>query len=493
MVALSPTALSAVKVPVPGYDRSAVTAGIAHFGVGAFHRAHQAAYLDALMNAGQALDWGICGVGLLPSDTGVRDALAAQDGLYTLVLKHPDGTWEPRVIGSITEYLYGPDDPDAVLRKLSSPEIRIVSLTITEGGYNIDEKTGDIQVGSETVRDFDEGTAPRTAFGYIVRALARRRAAGVPPFTVMCCDNIRGNGDVTRHVITTLARHMDPELAGWIEAQVKFPNSMVDRITPRTSDEDREQIAARFGIEDAAPVLCEPFTQWVLEEAFGQERPPYEQAGVQVVEDVEPYELMKLRLLNASHQALAYPGALVGYRLAGEAAQDPLFAQYLLDYMEREAIPTLRPVPGIDLGAYARELISRFCNAEISDTLARLATNGSDGMSRFVLPVITDLLASGGPVSRVATVVACWARYDEGTDENGQAIDVVDRRGEGLIAAAGQQREHPTAFLENRDIFGDLADDKRFTAVYIEILGHLHREGTRATLERLNAGGFDNA
>ena len=292
------------RVAVPGYDRSAVTAGVVHFGVRAFHRAHQAMYLDTLMNNGQASDWGICGVGLLPVDRRMNEVLKAQDGLYTLVLKHPDGTWEPRIIGSVIEHLFAPDDPSAVLDRLCSPEIRVVSLTITEGGYGIHRVTGkfDPAIAGVTA-DLRPGSAPSTVFGFVAQALERRRQAGIPPFAVVSCDNVQGNGDVAREAFTSFADLVSPELARWARATVHFPNSMVDRITPATTDSDRAEVAARFGIQDGWPVLCEPFRAVDPRRQFQSGRPPLQDAGVQLVADVAPYELMKLRLLNASHQA----------------------------------------------------------------------------------------------------------------------------------------------------------------------------------------------
>ena len=469
-------------VPVPTYDRSAVRVGIVHLGVGGFHRAHQAAYLDELMNAGEAADWGICGVGVLPQDARMRDVLRAQDCLYTLVTKDPDGTWTPRVIGSIVEYLLAPDDPEAVIERMADPAVRIVSLTVTEGGYNVHPVTGEFDERTPAVvHDLGEGVAPQTSFGLVVEALRRRRDRGIDPFTVNSCDNIQGNGHVAAKMFGAFARLKDPELADWIAATVHFPNSMVDRITPQTTDEDRAQIAERFGITDGWPVVCEPFTQWVLQDDFPLGRPAYERVGVQVVDDVEPYELMKLRLLNASHQGLCYFGYLAGYRLVHEVCQDPLFAQFLLAYMDDEATPTLAPVPGIDLDAYKHELITRFSNAGVRDTVARLCAESSDRIPKWLLPVIRAQLVSGGPIGRSTAIVASWARYDEAVDEQGEPITIVDALADTLVPIARSQREHPLAFVENREIFGELADEPRFTTPYLAVLASLHEHGSRAT------------
>jgi len=476
------------SLATPRYDRSALTAGIVHFGVGGFHRAHQAMYLDRLMNAGHALDWAICGVGVLPSDARMKQVMDNQDCLYTLVVKNPDGTREGRVIGSIIEYLFAPDDPEAVIEKMASEAIRIVSLTVTEGGYNFHHVTGEFNADNPAVlHDLQAGAAPRTTFGLVTEALARRRARGLTPFTVMSCDNIQGNGDVARRMFTAFANLKDPQLGEWVAENVPFPNSMVDRITPVTTDADRAAIADEFGIDDEWPVVCEPFEQWVLEDHFSLGRPPFEDAGVQLVKDVEPYELMKLRLLNASHQGMGYFGYLAGYRYAHEVSQDTLFAQFLLGYMDKEATPTLQAVPGIDLESYKRTLIERFSNEHVRDTLARLCAESSDRIPKWLLPVIRINLEQGGQIHRSAAVVASWARYDEGADEQGNPIDVVDRLKEPLMAAAARQRAEPLAFIANREVFGDLIDNERFVAAYTRALADLHSGGARAALESLRS------
>jgi mannitol 2-dehydrogenase len=284
-------------------------------------------------------------------------------------------------------------------------------------------------------------------------------------------------------MIGAFARLKDADLAAWIEEHVAFPNSMVDRITPVTTDADRSVLADQFGVEDGWPVVCEPFTQWVLEDRFPAGRPPFDEAGAQLVPDVEPYELMKLRLLNASHQALCYLGYLSGYRYAHEVCVDPLFTGFLLGYMDHEATPTLAPVPGVDLDAYKHQLIERFANPEIKDTLARLCAESSDRIPKWLLPVVRRQLAAGGPVRRSALVVAAWARYAEGVDESGERIDIVDRRREAVMGRAAQQQDDRLAFLRDPDLFGDLVDDERFTKEYAAALDSLHEHGARATLE----------
>lgn len=468
----------------PDYDRATVATGIVHIGVGGFHRAHQALAMDTLMNEGKALDWGICGVGLMPSDSRMRDAMAAQDCQYTLVSKHNDGNREARIIGSIVKYSFAPDDPEAVIEKMAHPETRIVSLTITEGGYNFDQVTGEFDAENPGVQaDLADGAVPKTVFGLVVEALVRRRGRGIAPFTVMTCDNIPSNGEMAKRSFSTFASLRDPELGRWVVESVRFPNSMVYRITPMTSDADRAEVQALWGIDDAWPVVCEPFFQWVLEDDFPLGRPPFEDAGVQLVQDVEPYELMKLRLLNASHQGLCYFGYLAGYRYAHEAMADDAIARFLRDYMDNEGTPTLQPVPGIDLDEYKDTLIARFSNPEIRDTLARLCAESSDRIPKWLLPVVRENLASGRSIEFSAAIVASWARYAEGTDEQGEAIAVVDRLADSLIPLAQSQRENPVAFIQNRMLFGDLAENERFATAYTAALDSLIRLGAKRTVQ----------
>ncbi|WP_433192777.1 mannitol dehydrogenase family protein [Nocardia sp. CA-107356] len=470
----------------PTYDRTRISSGIVHFGVGGFHRAHQANYLDELLRRGGSRDWGICGVGVRQEDRRMRDALAAQDGLYTLSVVGSDGTRTTRVIGSIIEYLYAPDDPETVIEKLAAPATRIVSLTITEGGYNFAATTGEFDADNPDIRaDLAPNALPTTVFGLITEGLRRRRARDIAPFTVLSCDNIEGNGDVARRTFGAFAWLRDPELGDWVERTVRFPNSMVDRITPVTPPGTSAELARRHGVRDRWPVVTEPFTQWVIEDSFSLGRPALDEVGVQFVGDVAPYELMKLRLLNASHQALAYLGYLSGYRLVHEAAQDRLFHRFLMRYMDREATPTLRPVPGVDLDRYKRTLIERFANPAIGDTIARLCAESSDRIPKWLLPVVRRQLATGGEITCAATVVASWARYAEGVDESGAPIEVIDGLRERLVPLARRQRDDPTAFLSDRSVFGDLIDEPRFVEAYTAALSSLHTNGSRATLAEL--------
>lgn len=484
-------ALSA-QVKVPDYDRSEVTPGIVHFGVGGFHRAHQALYLDKLMSQGKAMDFGIIGMGVMLSDARMRDALHSQDCLYTLTEKSPDGTEETRVVGSIIDYVYSPDDPAAAVKLLADPQIRIVSLTVTEGGYNFDHVKGEFDLKNEHVaadisdlrnEDFSQ---LRTFYGLVTAALISRWRQETAPFTVMSCDNIQGNGEMAHRMFKAFAGAVDSELAEWIEGHVSFPNSMVDRITPETTDADRADISEKFGYVDEWPVVCENFTQWVLEENFVNDRPPYEDVGVEVVNDVVPYELMKLRLLNASHQGLCYFGYLAGHRLVHDVMADHRFQDFLLAYMEREGTPSLQPLPGVDLDAYRKELIDRFGNSAVKDTVARLCAESSDRIPKWLLPVVRENLATGNaPVTLSAAIVASWARYAEGIDESGDVITIVDPLADRLQRNAQSNRTDSLAFLRDREIFGDLCENSIFTAEYARVLESLHAQGSIATLDML--------
>ncbi|MFC4454518.1 mannitol dehydrogenase family protein [Deinococcus sonorensis] len=484
MVKLNLAALASLgpAVEVPRYDPRQLTTGIVHFGVGGFHRSHQAMYLDRLLNAGGADTWAICGVGVLPGDVQMRDVFQAQDQLYTLVTRSPEGVQEARVIGAIHRFLFAPDDPEAVLEVLADPATRIVSLTVTEGGYSLNNATGEFDPsGADVQHDLQPGAVPRSTFGFLTEGLRRRRERGVAPFTVVSCDNIQGNGHVTQRVLTAFARLKDPQLGEWIAQQVAFPNSMVDRITPVTTDQTRQEVQRDYGLEDRWPVVAESFTQWVLEDHFTLGRPALDRVGVQLVQDVEPYELMKLRLLNASHQAMSYLGLLAGYSYVHDVCRDPLFTAFLLGYMQREAIPTLRPVPGIDLERYCHDLVSRFSSPAIQDTLARLIVDASERIPKFLLPVVREQLTRGGELAHAALVVASWAAYVAAVGR-GEQPALVDPRAEALLAAAAQDQQTPGAFLNLPDVFGELGQDGRFRAAYLQARASLAALGPLGAL-----------
>jgi mannitol 2-dehydrogenase len=481
-----PTIAADGRVAVPRYDRTRLVTGIVHVGVGGFHRAHQALTIDRLLSQGQAEDFAICGVGLLPQDERMADVLRDQDFLYTLMLKHPDGGREAQVIGSIVDFVLAARDREAVIERMARPETRIVSLTITEGGYNVDPTTGAFLAEDPAVRhDLAHPDAPVTVFGFVTAALVRRRARGVAPFAVLSCDNLPHNGAVARNSFVSFARLVDQELGNWVAAHVSFPSSMVDRVTPVTTEADREDLRARFGIEDRWPVVAEPFFQWVIEDDFPAGRPPFNLGGAELVRDVAPYEAMKLRCANCTHQAICYFGTLLGYRYGHEALEDPRILGLVRRYLSEEALPTLTPIEGVGFSAYAEQVIARFANPEIADTLARIRAFGSDRIPKWLLPVVRDNLAADRSVQVSAAICASWARYHEGRDERGEPIEIVDRLQQELAEAARAQRERPTAFLENRELFGDLVDDPRFREPYLATLEALHRGGVDLALRQL--------
>ena len=472
-------------VRVPGYDRSRLSAGIVHVGVGGFHRAHQEVYLDRLLARGGPREWAVRGVGLLPGDADVVADLADQDHLYSVTQLHPDGRRETSVVGSLLHHHLAPDDPEAVLGAMADPSTRVVTLTVTEGGYGVDA-SGRLDPDTPGVADDLTGReAPRTVFGVVVEALARRRAAGTRPFTVVSCDNLPGNGQVARSAFTGYARLRDHGLAGWVEREVAFPSSMVDRITPATSEEDAAAVDEALGVHDARPVVTEPFTQWVLEDHFCAGRPPLEEVGVQVVADVEPYELMKLRLLNASHQVVSYLASLAGLVHVHEAFADPAFRGLVQRYLEREATPTLPEVPGVDLADYRATLLERFANSHVRDALARNCTDGSDRIPAFLLPVVRDRLRADGEVAVAALAVAGWARYLEGVDEAGRTIEVADRRRDRLVALAARSDEEPLAVLRATEELQSLAEDRRFVEAFTSARSLLSEVGARGAAESL--------
>lgn len=412
----------------PGYDRTSLRAGIAHIGVGNFHRAHEALYVDRCLHLPGQEGWAICGIGLGDGAAArsKADALARQDGLYTLTEFAPDGTVGHRVIGALIEYLHAPTNPQAVLRKLADPAIRIVSLTITEGGYNLDEATGEFMLATPEVAADLAGGAPRTAFAFIVEALRRRREAATPPFTVVSCDNLRHNGDTTRRAIVSYARALDAGLAEWIDANVAFPNSMVDRIAPRVTPADRDAMNRGSGIDDAVPVSAEAFTQWVIEDKFNAGRPALEKVGVELRNDVAAFEGIKGRMLNASHMLLSYPALLCGYRLVHEAMADARLVRLLDSFMANDVMPLLEAPAGVSLDDYRRQVLDRFRNPAIGDQLLRIAHDGVSKVPVFHTKTLQAIVQQGRDVRREAFFLACFQRYFKGVDDRGQRFDVQE-------------------------------------------------------------------
>jgi mannitol 2-dehydrogenase len=475
-------------VQLPAYDRSKLTPGIVHIGLGNFHRAHMAVYLDDLFNLGEGHDWAILGAGVRAPDARMRDALKAQDCLSTVITLDPAGK-TCRRIGAMVDFLPVEPGNASLIAAMARPEIRIVSLTVTEGGYFIDAATGTFDpTAPEILADAASPAAPGTAFGAIVAALRARRAAGIPPFTVMCCDNLPGNGHVTRAAVVGLARLSDPGLAAWIDTHVAFPNAMVDRITPATGPHERD-LAASFGLAaDPVPVTCEPFRQWVVEDRFPAGRPALEKVGVTFSDHVHAYEMMKIRILNGGHAIIAYPGGLMEIEYVHQAMAHPLISAFL-DKVERdEVIPYVPPVPDTDIPAYYDLIRRRFSNPEIADTERRLCLDGSNRQPKFIVPSVRDALAAGGPVTGLALVSALWCRYCHGTTDRGTPIPPNDPNWQALTALAAQAKTRPEAWLGQTAVYGDLAGDARFRTEFARLLRQLWDQGTEATLTAYLAG-----
>ena len=482
IAALSRSTLATLPDAVerPRFDLSALEDGIVHLGLGGFHRAHMARYTHDLMQARpDMLQWGIVGAGLLPGDRRMAESLHPQDNLYTLVER--SGAAEAvSVIGSLSGVIFAGDDSAALLDAIDRPQIRIVSLTVTENGYCLNRATKRLDPAHPLIRDdLARPDRPRSAIGIIVEACRRRRATGTPAFTALSCDNIQHNGAVLRDAVLDLARLRDPGLADWIAAAVSFPSTMVDRITPLTSEADREALADRHGIADRWPVFCETFTQWVIEDRFPAGRPAWEDAGAQFVDDVAPYEFMKLRLLNASHLAVSGLGRLIGYHTIDEAMADPLMTRYMTALMDRETGPTLPPVPGIDLRDYQATLIERFANTAIKDTVERVNT---DAPLNVLVDPIRDRLRAGAQLDLLALALAAWLRRVRGEDEAGQPIDVRHPLAETLRQKAVLGGPDPGPLLGVTELFGDLGADPRLSQPVGRWLSALYRDGARATL-----------
>ncbi len=464
----------------PAYDRAAMTTGIVHLGIGAFHRAHMAVYTDDALAAGDAR-WGILGASLRSPET--RDALGPQDGLYALDVR--DGTGEQvRVVGSIRGVLVAPEDPGRLVAAMADPDVRIVSLTVTEKGYCHEPATGTLDEDHPDIRhDLAHPDAPRSAVGFVVAALARRWSAGTPPFTVVSCDNLPANGRTAKRVIARFAALRDPELGRFVEAELACPSTMVDRIVPATTDADRARVAGLLGVEDRWPVMAEPFTQWVVEDDFTAGRPDW--PGATFVEDVEPFELMKLRLLNGSHSTLAYLGHLAGHETVADAMADEGIARLVRALME-DATPTLPRLPGFDLAAYQDRLVARFRNPALRHRTWQIAMDGSQKLPQRLLATARDRLAAGGGIDRLALGVAAWMRYVAGTDEAGRPIDLRDplaaELGTRAAAAGSDPATLSAALLAMRPIFGDdLPADPRFSGAVRDALARLMRDGSSAT------------
>ncbi len=483
---LSASTLSHLPVVVrrPRYDRRIVQPSLVHIGVGGFFRAHQAVYADDLLENGGDPRWGYCGVGLLPADSRMRDALRGQDCLYTVV-ERDGANSRARVIGSMVDYLFAPDDPGKVIEKLAAPDTRIISLTITEGGYYINRQTGGFDADHPDIQfDLANPASPRGIFGYLTESLHRRMLGHGNPVTLMSCDNIQGNGTLLKRHLTAFAERRDPRLADWIGRHCTFPNSMVDRITPKTTDEDRIMVRNEQGIDDHWPVMTESFRQWVLEDQFAAGRPAWERCGVQFTDEVAAFEKIKLRILNGSHQALCYIGLLLGHTYVHEATTDPDIRKLLQLMLQREVIPSLSAMPGMELDVYQAQVVQRFCNPAIRDTLTRISTYGASGIPQFLLPSIEDQLKRG-PATLLNFVIASWFRCLAGQDDDGREIRLADPMAPALQEIARLARQDPESVFSGHDLFGPrLLESESFRTEVKRALQSFYRLGSRETLRR---------
>jgi mannitol 2-dehydrogenase len=472
----------AKPVTVPAYNREGLLPSVAHIGLGNFHRSHQACYLDELLNRRLA-NTGIVEINLIPDAFPLGKILAEQDYLYTLVTKAADGREEAKVIGSILDYVNASEDKPKALGRIADGGTKLVTLTVTEKGYYYDKVSGEPDLKEEAVRhDLEHPDDPSSASGFLAAGLAARYRANRQPLTVMSCDNIPANGKLLKKLVLCFCREAHPEIISWVEDNVSFPCSMVDRITPVTTPLLVRKLEERYRVRDGWPVCAEDFRQWVLEDDFKTPVPGYGAAGVQLVKDAEPYELMKMRLLNGSHSALSYPAYLLGCRKVDEAMKDPLIRDFIRRRYMEEVTPTLKPVPGIDLDAYKDTLVSRFSNRNISDTVERLASQGSSKIPNFMLSPLGDAIRAGGPYHAIAFALASWARFLSGADEQGQGIPLDDARAKELSEAAKTALRQPGAFLQTAGL-------QTIGGGELEALGRTFA----ASLERINSKGMKKA
>lgn len=473
-------------VCVPTYDRTKLTAGIIHIGLGNFHRAHQAWYLHRLMQQGKAHDWAIIGAGVRAGDGIMRDKLLAQDCLTTLIELDPNGT-STEVIGSMIDFLPVEEDNGALIRAMSDPAIKIVALTVTEGGY-FKDAAGDLETQHPEIQhDAANPDKPHTVFGAMVAALRARRAAGHAPFTGQCCDNLQHNGDILRQTIVGLARLSDPGLAEWIDSNATFPNAMVDCIVPATGP-DEMRLAESLGIDDAAPVTHENYRQWVIEDSFCAGRPPWEDVGATLTASVHNYEAMKIKMLNAGHQVLANAGELLGVPTIAACMGHTQIAAFFRKVQTDEIVPYVDAVPEITPAGYLDLIARRFANPEIHDTTRRVAFDGSSRHPGFVLPILRDALAAGGSVEGLALTEALWARMCAGTRDDGSVIEPNDPQWDSLVEVAGQARQQPELWLQQSRYYDTLSESAAFAAAFDKWLKRLWADGTQNTLDHYIQG-----
>ncbi|NNE11548.1 MAG: mannitol dehydrogenase family protein [Ilumatobacter sp.] len=460
---------------VARYDRVGLRRSIVHIGVGGFHRAHLATYVDELAAAGDR-DWSIVGAGVLPGDARMASVLADQDHLFTLITRGADDT-DVRVIGSIVDFVLSTNGVDPLAEAIADPTTQIVSLTVTEGGYPIDDATGEFRADSPNA-------APGSAFDAITAGLELRMTRGAGPITVLSCDNVLGNGRATRTATIGCAHGRSEELADWIDEHVAFPNSMVDRITPATTDADRAWLADTHGLADAWPVVTEPFRQWVVEDHFAADRLPLEMLDVIVTDDVEPYELMKLRLLNAGHSCLAYLSALLGHQTVDVAMADPTVRSFVEGFLRTEARPTIETVAGIDLDEYVTSLVERFSNPNIGDQIARLCLDGSAKFPKFLMPTVVTQVERDGPLDLAALALAGWCEYLRlGSSANAGFELSADPALDRAVACAQASEAEPAAFLEFDEVFDPSLRSGRFADAFTSAVLAIRERGVRSAID----------
>ncbi|MDB2345496.1 MAG: mannitol dehydrogenase family protein [Polaribacter sp.] len=459
------------QLGIPKYDRKSIKTGIIHVGVGGFHRSHQAYYMHQLLCDSDNSDWGICGIGLRAGDQKIAQVLKEQDGLYTLITQHPNGKEGYEVIGSIVDFIFAFETPQIAIDKMAHPDTKIVSLTITEGGYNFNPNTGDFDFENpEIQQELKNHNQPKTVFGYLTAALRKRKAKGTPAFTILSCDNIQHNGDVARKMLLSFAQKQDPTLADWIANEVCFPNSMVDRITPVTPKSAIEFLQNKYSIKDAWPIVCEPYIQWVIEDRFSNGRPPLEKLGVQFVPDVTPYEKMKIRLLNAGHSTLGIPGAVHGHATINACMEDKIIARFMREFMDQEVTPILDEVQGINLTEYKNNLEDRFSNPNIKDGVSRICSESSAKLPKFLIPTLLENLETGGSIKYATFILSVWGYYSaKEVDNKANEIEILDARKEELHHAASGFEKDSISFLRISDIFGDLLEKERFVKLYLKM------------------------
>jgi mannitol 2-dehydrogenase len=465
----------------PTYDRTAISPGIVHIGLGNFHRAHQSWYLHRLMQQGETYDWGIIGAGVRAVDELQRNRLAAQDYLTTLIELAPNGR-SAEVVGSMIGFVPVLEDNAALIAQMADPSIRIVSLTVTEGGYYIDPVSKAFNACHPDIQhDAAHPDSPRTAFGAMIAALRKRRDDGTGPFTGQSCDNLQGNGDILRQTLISLARLSDSDLADWIVTNCTFPNSMVDCIVPATGPKELE-LVKNFGVEDAAPVTHENFRQWVIEDDFCAGRPDWEKVGATFTSDVHAFEVMKIRILNGGHQLIADAGEVLSVECISDCMANALIGDFFRKTASCEIAPLVASVPGMTPASYVELIDARFTNPEIIDTVRRVAFDGSSRQTGFVLPTLRDALANGDAFDGLVLSQAIWARMCEGTREDGSVIEPNDAIWDSLTQAAKAAKSEPQAWLEQRDLYGDLADNKSLQERFQHWLSLIWADGLEAAL-----------